>query len=127
MGQNERKPAAFGLSERLEMLRDVTAHIPNVRVDSFDGLLVEYAQSLGARAIVKGLRAVGDFEYEMQQVLMNKRLCPEIETVLMITSAQYSFLSSSLIKEVARLGGAVEGLVPKQVEDRLRALREERR
>ncbi len=124
VGRNERKPAAFSLGERLEMLRDVTAHIPNVRVDSFDGLLVEYAQSLGARAIVKGLRAVGDFEYEMQQVLMNKRLCPEIETVLMITSAQYSFLSSSLIKEVARLGGAVEGLVPKQVEDRLRALRE---
>ena len=106
------------------MLREVTAHLPNVRVDGFEGLLVEYAQALGARVIVRGLRAVGDFEYEAQQILMNKRLRPEIETVLLITSARYSFISSSLIKEVARLGGSVEGLVPPQVEERLRRLRE---
>ena len=123
VGVNRRKPAAFPLDERLQMLREVTGHLPNVRVDSFEGLLVQYATSIGARVIVRGLRAVGDFEYEMQQVLMNKRLCPEVETVLLITSSQYSFLSSSLVKEVALLGGDLRGLVPEPVERRLRLLR----
>jgi len=85
---------------------------------------VDYARSLGARVIVRGLRAVADFEYETQQVLMNKRLGPEIETVFLVTSAQYSFLSSSLVKEVATLGGSVAGLVPPQVEARLRTIHE---
>lgn len=124
VGVNDRKPAAFALEERIAMLREVTGHLPNVRVEGFEGLLVEYASALGAGVIVRGLRAVGDFEYEAQQILMNKRLRPEIETVLLITSARYSFISSSLIKEVARLGGSVEGLVPAQVEERLRRLRE---
>ncbi len=123
VGVNPRKPAAFSLEDRLEMLRRVTAHIPNVEVDSFDGLLVEYAKSIGAKAIIRGLRAVADFDYEMQQVLMNRKLCPEIETVFLTTSTQYSFLSSSLVKEVSVLGGSVEGLVPKEVEPYLEKLK----
>lgn len=124
VGVNQKKPAAFGIQDRLAMLRDVTGHLPNVRVETFEGLLVDYSRSLGARVIVRGLRAVADFEYETQQVLMNKRLGPEIETVFLVTSAQYSFLSSSLVKEVATLGGSVEGLVPPQVEKRLKNFRE---
>lgn len=123
VGINQRKPAAFSVEARTEMLCDVTAHLSNVRIDSFEGLLVEYARSLGARAIIRGLRAVADFDYEMQQVLMNRRLRPEIETVFLITSSQYSFISSSLVKEVALLGGSVQGLVPLQVDQRLRELR----
>ena len=123
VGVNSRKPPMFETEDRLAMLRDATAHLPNVRVDSFDGLLVEYARSLGARVILRGLRAVGDFEYETNQVLMNKRLRPEIETVFLVTSTQYSYISSSLVKEVSRLGGAVTGLVPPAVEQRLLALR----
>ena len=126
VGVNERKPAAFSVQARMEMLREVTTHLSNVRVDSFEGLLVDYAREMRARAIIRGLRAVADFDYEMQQVLMNKRLCPEIETVLLITSSQYSFISSSLVKEVALLGGSVEGLVPPQVDAQLKQLRQER-
>jgi pantetheine-phosphate adenylyltransferase len=122
VGVNPRKPAAFDRHERVRMLCEVTSHLRNVRVESFDGLLVEYARSLGARVIVRGLRAFADFEYETQQLLMNKRLRPEIETVFLVTSAQYSFVSSSLVKEVAQLGGSLEGLVPPQVEERLRTL-----
>lgn len=125
VGVNPRKPAVFSTEDRLLMLRDVTSHLPNVRVESFEGLLVEYARSLGARVIVRGLRAVADFEYETQQVLMNKRLAPHIETVFLVTSSQYSFLSSSLVKEVSRLGGAVTGLVPPCVEQRLLTLSSE--
>lgn len=124
VGVNHRKPPAFTVAARMEMLAEVTAHLDNVEVDSFEGLLVEYAQAVGARAILRGLRAVADFDYEMQQVLMNRRLCPEIETVLLLTNSQYSFISSSLVKEVALLGGSVEGLVPKVVERQLRELRE---
>lgn len=119
VGVNPRKPAVFSTEERVLMLEDATAHLPNVSVASFEGLLVEYARSLGASVIVRGLRAVADFEYETQQVLMNKRLNPDIETIFLVTSSQYSFLSSSMVKEVARLGGAVSGLVPPSVEQRL--------
>ncbi len=122
VGVNQRKPAAFSVEERIEMVREASAHIPNVRVDSFEGLLVDYARSLGARAIIRGLRAMADFDYEMQQELMNKRLCPEIETILLITNNKYSYISSSLIKEVALLGGSVEGLVPPLVVARLNRL-----
>lgn len=125
VGKNERKPPAFSLEARIDMLREVTGHLENVIVDAFDGLLVEYARFVGATAIIRGLRAVADFDYEMQQVLMNKRLCPEIETVFLLTSGKYSFLSSSLVKEVALLGGSVRGLVPPPVEESLRRLREE--
>jgi pantetheine-phosphate adenylyltransferase len=124
VGINRRKPAAFSLEDRLQMLREATACAPNVRVDSFEGLLAEYAESIGAKVIVRGLRAVSDFEYETQQVLMNRRLSPGIETLFLLTNSQYSFLSSSLVKEVALLGGSVHGLVPEAVERRLLELRE---
>lgn len=104
----------------MEMIREVTSHLPNVEVDSFTGLLVEHAASRGASVIVKGLRAVSDFEYELQMALMNRRQRPEVETVFMMTGTEYSYLSSSIVKEIARLGGSVEGLVPENVGSRLR-------
>lgn len=120
VGINPRKPSSFTLDERIEMLQKSTTHLSGVRVESFTGLLVEYASSQGAVAVIRGLRLVADFEYEMQQVLMNKRLCPEVETVFLMTSNQYSYLSSSLVKEVAMLGGSLEGLVPQAVDNKLR-------
>lgn len=120
VGVNSRKQSDFSVEERLDMLREVTSHLDNVRVDSFDGLLVEYAASLGAVAVIRGLRLVADFEYELQQVLMNKQLCPDIETLFLMTNNKYSYLSSSIVKEVSRLGGSLDGLVPPSVEMRLR-------
>jgi len=102
------------------MLKDVCKGFPNVEVDSFDGLLVEYARHRKAKVIAKGLRAVSYFEYELQMALMNRHQCPELETVFMMTGAEYSYLSSSIVKEIARLGGSVEGLVPNSVRERLR-------
>ena len=117
---NSQKAPMFTIAERLEMLREVCAQIPNVSVGTFDGLLVEYAVQRGASAIVKGLRAVSDFEYEFQMALMNRRLYPTVETVFMMTGSEHSYLSSSIVKEIARLGGSVEGLVPDSVRQRLR-------
>ena len=102
------------------MLEEVCAEWPNVTIACFEGLLVEYAFQSGATVIVKGLRAVSDFEYELQMALMNRRLNSAVETMFMMTGAEYSYLSSSIVKEIARLGGAVEGLVPPNVEKRLR-------
>ena len=101
------------------MLREVTSHLPNVRVDAFQGLLVDYVRSQGARVIVKGLRALSDFEFEFQMALMNRNLADEIETVFMMTGAEYSYLSSSIVKEIAALGGSIKGLVPDSVARRL--------
>ena len=117
---NSAKEPLFTMEERMEMIREVTSHLPNVEVDSFTGLLVEHAASRGASVIVKGLRAVSDFEYELQMALMNRRQRPEVETVFMMTGTEYSYLSSSIVKEIARLGGSVEGLVPENVGSRLR-------
>jgi len=117
---NSGKAPLFPLEERVEMAREVCMKLSNVSVETFDGLLVEYAVRLGATAIVKGLRAVSDFEYELQMALMNRRLYPGVETVFMMTGAEYSYLSSSIVKEIARLGGSVEGLVPDSVRQRLR-------
>lgn len=122
VGVNPRKPAAFDLDTRIEMLREATESIGNVQISSFSGLLVEYAREVGAVAMIRGLRQVADFDYEMQQVLMNKHLCPAVETVFLLTSSKYSFISSSLVKEVAMLGGTVDGLVPPAVEHRLQRL-----
>ena len=119
--RNSDKKPLFGLAERIRILKHATAGIPNVQVDSFDGLLVDYARRLGARVIVRGLRALSDFEYEFQMALMNRRLDSSIETVFMMPSETYSYLSSRLVKEVVRLGGSVEGLVPREVETRLGA------
>lgn len=118
--QNEAKKALFSMEERVEMLREALSPYPNVEIDSFDGLLVEYAASKGANVIIRGIRAVSDYEYELQMALMNRRLRPEIETVFLMAGEAYSFVSSRLVKEVISLGGNIEGLVPKLVEERLR-------
>jgi pantetheine-phosphate adenylyltransferase len=114
---NRNKAGMFSVEERMDLLREVTADLPNVRIDSFHGLLVDYCREHGIEAIVKGLRAVSDFDYELQMAQMNHRLA-EIETLFVSTNPQYSYLSSSLIKEVARHGGDVTGLVPQAVLDR---------
>jgi pantetheine-phosphate adenylyltransferase len=115
------KDPMFTIDERIEMLRQACAGIANVRIDTFTGLLVRYAQDHHASVIVKGLRALSDFEFEFEMALMNRRLDEGIETVFMMTNAEYSYLSSSIVKEVALLGGSVEGLVPKTVEECLRS------
>jgi pantetheine-phosphate adenylyltransferase len=119
--RNDAKQALFSLEERKEMLREVLDVYPNVQVDSFDGLLVDYASAHGATVLLRGIRAISDYEYELQMALMNRRLQPEIETVFMMASETYSFISSRLVKEVFSLGGSIVGLVPPVVETRLRA------
>lgn len=117
---NPQKTPLFDASERMEMLREATGHIPNIAIDSSIGLLSEYASARGADIIVKGLRAISDFEVEFQMARMNKKLAPAIETVFMMTANEYSYLSSSIVKEVARFGGCVRQLVPEAVAVRLR-------
>jgi pantetheine-phosphate adenylyltransferase len=117
--ENPAKAPLFGATDRMEMLRDAMADLDNVEVDSFSGLLVDYARAKGAGVIVKGLRAVTDFDYELQMAQMNRHLA-EVETVFVPTSAKWSYLSSSLVKEVARYGGDVSGLVPDNVLRRLK-------
>jgi pantetheine-phosphate adenylyltransferase len=121
VARNSEKEGLFTPAERLEMLEGAVGEMGKVEVDAFDGLTVEFAREKGARVLVKGLRAVVDFEYELKQASMNARLAPDLDTVFFMTSAPYYFLSSTLIREVARLGGRVTGLVPGGVEDRLRA------
>ncbi|MGH3664805.1 MAG: pantetheine-phosphate adenylyltransferase [Egibacteraceae bacterium] len=116
--RNAGKAPMFDVGERLELLEAVTGDLPNVEVAAFDGLLVDFCRERGVRLIVKGLRAVSDFEYELQMAQMNQRL-GEVETLFMTTSPVYSFLSSSLVKEVARFGGDVADFVPPIVADRL--------
>jgi pantetheine-phosphate adenylyltransferase len=118
--RNQEKEPLFNLDERLEMLREVTARFPNVEIDSFAGLLMEYARQKQARVILRGIRAVSDYEYELQMALMNRKLEPQVETVFMLPGEAYSYLSSRLVREVARLGGSLKGLVPAVVEERLR-------
>ena len=117
---NAEKSPLFSTAERVEILRSVFESLPNVEVDTFGGLLVDYVERRKAQVIVRGLRAVSDFEYEFQMALMNRRLNGRIETVFMMPAEQYSYISSRLIKEVFSLGGRVHGLVPELVEDRLR-------
>jgi pantetheine-phosphate adenylyltransferase len=118
--RNDEKQALFSVDERIEMLREVVQPFPNVEVGSFDGLLVEYAAHCGASVIIRGIRAVSDYEYELQMALMNRRLRPDIETVFLMASEANSFLSSKLVKEVIRLGGKITGLVPPSIEGKLR-------
>ena len=120
--RNADKEPLLPLAERQEIVRAVVARFPNVTVESFDGLLVDYCRARGARAIVRGLRALSDFEYELQMALMNRRLEPGVETVFMMPSEAWSYVSSRLVKEVARLGGDVSGLVPKETLPALKAL-----
>ncbi len=116
--ENPAKQPMFGVEERVSMLKEATAHLPNVEIASFSGLLVEYAKQRGSNAIVKGLRAVSDFEYEIQMAQMNRNLTG-VETFFMPTAPNWSFLSSSLVKEVARFGGDVSELVPAAAAARL--------
>ena len=118
--RNEEKKVLFSVAERIEMLNEVTCGLPNVQVGSFDGLLVDYAAECGASVILRGIRAVSDYEYELQMALMNRRLKPEIETVFLMAGEAHSFISSRLVKEVIRLGGNISGLVPPSIEGRLR-------
>lgn len=118
--RNESKQPLFSVEERAEMMRQAVAKYPNVEVDSFDGLLVEYAAAKNASLIVRGIRAVSDYEYELQMALMNRKLRPDIETVFMMASEAHSFVSSRLVKEVIKLGGNISGLVPPFVEQRLK-------
>jgi pantetheine-phosphate adenylyltransferase len=118
--RNDEKQALFSVDERIEMLSEVVEGYPNVEVGSFDGLLVEYAAQCGASVIIRGIRAVSDYEYELQMALMNRRLRPDIETVFLMASEAHSFLSSKLVKEVIRLGGKITGLVPPSIEVKLR-------
>jgi len=120
VARNAEKAPMFTLQERVEMLREVTQPFPNVEVDTFDGLLVDYARRLGARVLVRGIRAISDYEYELQMALMNRRLEPQLETVFMLPAVEYSYLSSHLVRELAVLGGSLSGLVPPAVEQRLR-------
>ena len=117
---NAEKAPLFSMQERVEITRDVFQDQRNVEVDTFDGLLVDYVERRKAQVIVRGLRAVSDFEFEFQMALMNRRLSPTIETVFMMPAEQYTYISSRLIKEVFALGGRVHGLVPELVEARLR-------
>ncbi|UAL28857.1 pantetheine-phosphate adenylyltransferase [Nocardioides rotundus] len=124
-GTNPSKSRMFSPEERLEMLREACADLPNVRVQGFTGLLTTFCQENDIHAVVKGLRAVSDFDYELQMAQMNASLAPEVETVFVPTSPEFSFLASSLVKEVARFGGDVSGLVPPHVLAALRAKRAE--
>ena len=118
--RNESKEPLFSAAERIEMVREAAAPYSNVEVDSFDGLLVEHAGDHAATAILRGIRAISDYEYELQMALMNRRLRPEIETLFMMSNEAYSFISSRMVKEVFSLGGNISGLVPPPVEARMR-------
>ncbi|MHB9035124.1 MAG: pantetheine-phosphate adenylyltransferase [Armatimonadota bacterium] len=116
---NRRKTPLFSVPERMQFLREACGHLANVTVDYFHGLTVDYVESQGARAVIKGLRAISDFEAEFQQALMNKRLNDRVETLFMMTSPDFLFLSSSLVKEVVELGAPLTGLVPEVIEARV--------
>ena len=118
--RNSEKSPMFSVMERLEMLRELTSEMPNVRIDTFDGLMVEYAKSIEATCVLRGIRAISDYEYELQMALMNRKLEPTLETVFMMPADKYSYVSSRLVREVAQAGGPVKGLVPEVVEQKLR-------
>ena len=117
---NSAKQSLFSVAERMEMLEEVVRPYPNVEVTSFEGLLVDYAAARGANVILRGIRALSDYEYELQMALMNRRLNPSVETVFLLASEAHSFISSQLVKEVASLGGNVAGLVPPAVGERMK-------
>ena len=124
--KNDGKHPLFSVEERIEMLEEVLKPYSNVEVGSFEGLLVDYAAERGANMILRGIRAISDYEYELQMALMNRRLRPGIETAFLMAGEAYSFISSHLVKEVASLGGNVSGLVPTVVEARLKSRFERR-
>lgn len=121
-----KKNPLFPLEQRVELAREVTRHLPNVEVIGFSTLLASFAKEQGANVLLRGLRAVSDFEYEFQMASMNRHLIPEVETLFLTPAEQHSFISSSLVREIARLGGDVSGFVPASVLDALRKVREAR-
>ncbi|MEZ0535845.1 pantetheine-phosphate adenylyltransferase [Caldicellulosiruptoraceae bacterium PP1] len=112
---NPNKKSTFDIEERVQFIKESTQHLNNVEVEAFKGLLIDFMKLKDAKVIVKGLRAVSDFEYEFQMALLNKKLNPSIETIFMMTNSKYSYLSSSMVKEVARFGGCITDLVPKKI------------
>lgn len=116
------KNTLFSIEERLDFIKDAVADMPNIEVESFSGLLMHFTESKGAKVIIRGLRAVSDFEYEFQLALMNKNLNESVETIFLTTSSEYTFLSSTIIKSVVKLDGEIKGLVPKKVEIALKGI-----
>jgi pantetheine-phosphate adenylyltransferase len=119
--ENPKKRSLFSTKERVEMIQEIFTKNEDIEVKSFHGLLVDFAKTNDSKMIIRGLRAISDFEYEFQMALMNRKLDPKIETLFMMPSVNYSFLSSRIVKEVSMLGGCLESLVPGEVEDKLRA------
>jgi pantetheine-phosphate adenylyltransferase len=117
--RNPEKDPLFSLGERREMMEAMTERWKNVQVDVFEGLMVDYAVRVKASAVLRGIRAISDYEYELQMALMNRKLSPNLETVFMMPAEAYSYLSSRLVREIAQLGGSISGLVPELVEQRL--------
>lgn len=117
----EKEQPLFSLAEREKMLKALTKPFDNVRIDTFDGLLVDYAARVGASALLRGIRAISDYEYELQMALMNRKLNPGLETVFMMPAEAYSYVSSRLVKQIVQLGGSVHGIIPDLVEERLHA------
>ena len=117
--QNKAKTPLFSVEERVRMLKEVTKHLPNVKIVSFEGLLVQFAKQMEAKVIIRGLRAITDFEYELQMAQTNHKLEPEIETIFLTTNLEYSFLSSSTVKEVASFGGDISQFVPDVIEKKI--------
>ncbi|WP_353093911.1 pantetheine-phosphate adenylyltransferase [Tissierella praeacuta] len=117
---NPSKKSVFSLEERIELLKEVTKEFPNVEIDSFSGLLTDYAMKKNCTTMIRGLRAVSDFEYEMQMALVNKKINREVETLFMVSSSKYAYLSSSIVKEVAMFGGNISCFVPEVVEQALK-------
>ncbi|MBI3292064.1 MAG: pantetheine-phosphate adenylyltransferase [Elusimicrobia bacterium] len=120
---NQGKPSTFPIDERLTMLRQALRGLPRVTVEAFEGLLVHYLQARKARIVIRGLRAISDFEYEFQMALMNRHMAPQVETVFLMPDERYTYLSSSLVKEIARLGGVVAAFVPRSVSPYLTRLK----
>ena len=118
--RNPEKDPLFSIAEKRRMLETLTEDFKNVRVDTFEGLTVDYAARVRATAVLRGIRALSDYEYELQMALMNRKLQPELETVFMMPAEQYSYLSSRLVREVAKLGGSITDLVPEMVEQKLK-------
>ncbi len=119
--RNSAKNPLFSVEERVSMLEEITEHLPNVYIRSFDGLLIDYAREVGASIIVRGLRAVTDFEYELQLAQTNRVIAPEIDTMFLATSLKYSYLSSSIVKEIASLGGDISEFLHPQIAERVLA------
>ena len=118
--KNPEKKPTFSIEKRLKMIKESTKHLPNVTVEAFDGLLVDFAKKKQAHAVIRGMRALSDFDYEFQMALTNRKLDPEFETIFLMTDAKYSYLSSSLVNQISSLGGEVTGMVPQVVEKYLK-------